>query len=780
MVYRRLDEVRDQVTARLAAVLRTAGGTNQARVEREDVHRRLAERLGQLNAAERGLCFGRLDMRDGERRYIGRIGLHDDSADPEPVLIDWRAPAARPFYVATAVSPHDVRRRRHIRVQARTVVEVHDELLDLADAADAADAQSGVTGEAALLAALDAGRTGQMTDIVQTIQAEQDEVIRASHAGVLVVQGGPGTGKTAVALHRAAYLLYARREQLARRVVLVIGPNPTFLRYIGNVLPSLGETSVLLATVGELYPGVTANLAESPLATEVKGRLEMADVVAAALADRQWVPDEALAVDYEGRTLLLARETCVRIRARARESRLPHNAVRPLVIREITAALAREYADRIRADLALDTLEIGEFDDEFVNPEAGELEVDDLELESIRQEMLTAPAVRDALDRLWPALTPQRLLSDLFAAPQRIASAAEQFSEDDRRALYRAPAAGWSAADIPLLDEAAELLGEDDSAERARRAREHQERLAYAQGVLDVAMGSRSPDLEAGEESLTAVDVIDAARLAERHAESDPRTAAERAAADRTWTFGHVIVDEAQELSPMAWRLLMRRCPARSMTIVGDTAQTGDPAGTASWGRVLDPYVPGRWRLRELTLNYRVPAEIMAVAAAVLAEIDPALRPPRSVRSTGAEPWRLRVAPDELAERLGELVVRQEAVLAGRRLAVLVPAAELARLGAAIVDAVPGAALGEDPEQAPPVVVLDVRQAKGLEFDVVLIAEPARILAESPRGLNDLYVALTRATQRLGVVHSEPLPAMLAGPAGLAHEPGRGDGGAGW
>ncbi|GAA3093610.1 DNA helicase [Streptosporangium carneum] len=749
MLYGRLDDLREQVSARLARVLRERGETPQARGERDAAHAGYGERLARLNAAENGLCFGRLDLEDGRRRYVGRIGLPgesgDDGADDEPPLIDWRAPAARPFYLATAVSPHGVRRRRHIRTRARKVVGVHEEVLDL-DSADEAG-RTELTGEAALLAALDAGRAGRMTDIVATIQAEQDRIIRSGHRTALVVQGGPGTGKTAIALHRAAFLLYTHRDLLARRGVLIVGPNTAFLRHIGQVLPSLGETGVLTATVGELYPGVEARLTESPDAAEVKGRAAMADVVAAAVRDRQWVPDDVLEVDFEGEVLPLGREICVRARDVGRGSLLPHNRARPLVVPMILDALAGLYAERIGAD-----------------PFGGPNLLEETQVEGIREEMRTAPGVRAALDTLWPALTPQRLLSDLLSCPERLASAAPGLTEAERDLLLRAPDAGWSPSDVPLLDEAAELLGEDDRAAAALAERRRRGRVAYARGVLEIDFGSRSTDLEDGQEPevLSAFDLVDAERLAERYEERDLRTTAERAAADRTWSFGHVIVDEAQELSEMAWRLVVRRCPTKWMTVVGDLAQTGDPAGTTSWQRVLDPYLEDRWRLERLTLNYRVPSEIMAVASDVLAAIDPAIAPPRSVRGTGVSPWHARVPRAGLPGLVEEVVAREAAEPGDRSLAVIVPAAMLEELGETVARVTSRAAREESPEPDGRVTVLTTRQAKGLEFDSVLIVEPALIMAESPRGLNDMYVALTRATRRLGVVHTGELPPVLA------------------
>jgi DNA helicase IV len=740
MLYGRLDSLRSRASDRLAQVLREAGGTHQARSEREAFGAMYAQQLSQFDAAENGLCFGRLDFHDDERRYIGRIGIHGESGDYEQLLMDWRASAARPFYLATAASPADVRRRRHIKTRGRTVVSVDDEVLDLA-AADPGK-HEGLTGESALLAALSASRTGQMRDIVETIQAEQDRIIRSDLAGVLVVQGGPGTGKTAVALHRAAFLLYTYRRQLMKRGVLVVGPNPTFLRYIGQVLPSLGETSVLLSTVAELYPGINASGSESREASEIKGRLAMAGVVATAIRDRQRVPRGPIEVVADHEVLRLDAATCARARERARRSRRPHNQARRVFAREIVDALTRQLAARLGANV------LGE----------GNL-LDRSDVDDLRRELRRDPEVRALIERLWPVLTPQRLLADLFASSGRLEAAAPRLTAAERATLLREPSSDWTPADVPLLDEAAELLGVDDRAARAAAEQRRRDEVAYAGGVLDIL----SRDLDDDPEVLMGADLLDAGELAARHEDEASLTAAERAAGDRTWAFGHVIVDEAQELSEMAWRMLMRRCPARSMTIVGDIAQTGDLAGTSSWERVLDRYQGDRWRLASLTINYRTPAEIMTVAAEVLAAIDPALELPRSVRDSGATPWRQEVAPADLADGLASVTSRAAARLGDGRLGVIVPAARLHEFGQAISAVVPGSAIGEQPELERPVVVLTVGQAKGLEFDSVLIGDPAGILAESPRGLNDLYVALTRATQELGVVYAGGLPAVLAG-----------------
>ncbi|HEV7898720.1 MAG TPA: ATP-binding domain-containing protein [Planosporangium sp.] len=757
MLYGRLDELREQASNRLDGSLRATGGTPQARSERETVITMYTDQLAQFSAVENGLCFGRLDFHSGERRYIGRIGIFDESGDYEPLLLDWRAPAARPFYLATAASPEGVTRRRHIRSRHRKVVGLDDEVLDLT--ATRRTTHEDVTGEAALLAALDAGRTGRMRDIVETIQAEQDCVIRADLGGTLVVQGGPGTGKTAVALHRVAYLLYTYRQQLSTRVVLVVGPNETFLRYISQVLPSLAETGVLLGTIGDLYPGVTARHPEPPEAAAIKGRLEMTEVLAAAMRDRQRVPDTFVDLAMDQDTLRLDRATWEDARARARSSGKLHNLARPIFDAEIIHALSLQLAEKIGTDPFADDPLGG--DDAPGDPNL----LEEADLAEIRRELRGEPEVQAALDWMWPILTPQQLLGGLYASADRLATAAPQLTEAERALLLREPGVGWTPADVPLLDEAAELLGEDDRPVDALAEKRRRERVAYAEGALEIMSGSASLDFEdeAESEILAATDLLEAERLAERHAAQARLTPAEHAAADRKWAFGHVVVDEAQELSPMAWRLLMRRCPSRSMTVVGDVAQTGDLAGTSSWARVLEPYVDHRWRLEELTVNYRTPAEIMAVGAGVLAAIDPSLRPPRSVRSTGVEPWGIRVEPERLTECLVEVVLREAAEVEDGRLGVIVAAGQEEELGAAVTKAMPEAAVGEQPDLESRVVVLTVRQAKGLEFDSVLVVEPARIVAESPRGYSDLYVALTRATQRLGVLHSEPLVAGLSG-----------------
>ncbi|MFJ3921884.1 HelD family protein [Streptomyces sp. NPDC090022] len=742
-LYARLDDLRDQAEGAVRRALRQVGNGYQERLERDVLVAEQSGLLSALNAGESGLCFGRLEFADGQDHHIGRIGIREDDPERTPLVVDWRAEVARPFYLATGHHPMGLRRRRHITTRGRQVTALHDEILDLTD--PERTGHEGADADAVLLAALDAARTGRMHDIVETIQAEQDRIIRSPHRGVLVVEGGPGTGKTAVALHRAAYLLYAHRELLARRGVLIVGPGPAFLGYIGEVLPALGETGVLLASPGELFPGVRATGADRPGAAAVKGRAAMADVLARVVRDRQTlpetvpagsgeesdvVPEAALEIDHDDYGILLLDRTMAHeARDRARSTGLPHNLARPYFAFRIIDALTDQLADRLGAD-------------PFGGPNL--LGPDDIA--QLGKEIATSGPVHEAIDTLWPSLTPQRLIADFLAEPTHL-------SEADA-ALIRRSGSDWTPADVPLLDEAAELLGVDETAQRAAAERERLERVAYAQGVLDLSAGSESYEFEDQEnEYLAAHDIIDAERMAERHEEEDHRSAAERAAADRTWAFGHVIVDEAQELSAMAWRLLMRRCPTRSMTLVGDPAQTGDEAGCGSWARILQPYVGERWEMVRLGVNYRTPAEVMDVAAAVLRARHPGFDPPASVRSTGVRPW-VRATGD-LARTVGEAV--EHGTPAEGRLAVIAPRA----LHEALAGVLPGVRARAEPDLTRAVALLEPRQAKGLEFDTVIVVEPADFRP------SDLYVALTRPTQTLGIVHSGRLPEGLAGAEGL-------------
>ncbi|MBB2915302.1 DNA helicase IV [Streptosporangium becharense] len=736
-LYDRLDTARKETAAALRAEYARgeSGGSHQARVEREVAAGEHARRLAQLFGVERDLCFGRIDDTDGETLYIGRIGLRDE--DREIILTDWRAPAARPFYTATPATPESLVRRRHLHLRERTVVGLDDEVFDLERLSEG-DRRT-LVGEAALLAALRRERTGRMSDVVATIQAEQDRVIRSGLAGALVVQGGPGTGKTVAALHRAAFLLYTHRTTLERRGILVVGPSPLFSRYIGQVLPSLGETDVVLSSLGELYPGVRATASDTPATAVVKGDARMAGVVAAALRDRQRVPDgdlwvaitvrtslrDGVEVVVERMTLTVDHDTCVRARDRARTSRHPHNVARRLFMMDILKALAADEAEQLGSP------------------------PDEEDLRYARKALWSQDAVRDAVDGLWPSLTPEQLIADLLTSSEALGSAAPDLSEEERAALLRPPGAPWTVDDVPLLDEAAELLGEDEDAgppadvvRATEEEREAEER--YARGVLEFT--------GLLEDEMMAADI-----LAGRHRDTGPViTTAERARRDRRWAYGHVIVDEAQELSAMAWRTVMRRIPARSLTVVGDIAQTGSAAGARSWEEMLDPYVKGRWRQEHLLVSYRTPVEIMRVAADVLRAVAPDQEPPESVRDGGSPPRAVRLDPDAPGgpAALEALVADELAEIGEGRLAVIVPDARHAWISALFPR--------EGDVLDVPVAVLTVTAAKGLEFDAVVVVEPEEILTQTPMGGNDLYVAITRATRRLTVTHRGDLPPMLS------------------
>ncbi|MBF6222030.1 AAA family ATPase [Nocardia abscessus] len=698
-LYARLDAERAQVKGRYGAALRGNGGTL---VDRDVEVRALAKQVKRLDVADNGLCFGRLDTLSGEHSYIGRIGLFDEENEYEPLLLDWRAPAARAFYVATAASPENMRRRRQFHTRGRHVVDFTDEVLGRPG--------GGERGDAALLAAVNAPRGTGMRDIVATIQSEQDEIIRLDHPGVLVIEGGPGTGKTVVALHRVAYLLYTQRERMERHGVLVVGPNPAFLNHIGRVLPSLGETNVVFTTTGDLMPGLRVTADDTPDAARLKGSLKILDVLAAAVADRQRLPEHPLPIELTDVTVRIDAETAEWAREEARASGLPHNEARAVFGEIVTWVLTERAIARIgRGWLTREDREAWE------NLRA------DLRAELADHDRFTA-----ALDELWPILTPETLLAQLYASPQRLRAAGAD------RTLFRADGAAWTVSDVPLLDELVDLLGRDSPADRAAE-RQQQAEAEYAAGVLDILVDRA--DMMDDEDHLFAQDLLYAEDLADRFLERDSRELAERAAADRDWTYRHVVVDEAQELSEMDWRVLMRRCPGRSFTVVGDLAQRRSVAGATSWGAMLEPYVPGRWVYRSLSVNYRTPSEIMTVAAAVLAEFAPGVQPPESVRACGVQPWSRWVTADELPTAIEEFV-RGEADREGTSIVIGPPD-------------VPGAVAASE--------------TKGLEYDAVLVVEPERILAEGPRGAAELYVALTRATQRLGVLHRDPLPRALTG-----------------
>jgi DNA helicase IV len=645
------------------------GGTHQARYERDVIEETVRSRLAHLEIGDAALVFGRIDRTTGEAFHIGRLAVADERQ--EPVVVDWRAPVAEPFYRATGRAPMGLTRRRHFAVRGRTLLGIEDEVFDASVTPD-----SDLVGPGALLAALEQSRTGQLGDIVATIQAEQDEIIRSELGGVLVVQGGPGTGKTVVALHRAAYLLYTYRFPLEDQGVLVIGPNRVFLRYIHRVLPSLGETGVEQVVLADLVPGVRVHVAESLPVGRLKGEVRMGALLARAVRDRQRPLTRDLVVPFGLTSLRVDVATSQRIVRAATRRAHQHNAARRFVEQALFDALAAS---------ARDTVDSG----------------------TVRERVRSTEEVRAALEWMWPVLTPAQLLHDLFGSAALLRLAARTSFDDDEVARLVRPRSEtveevpWTDADIPLLDEALALLG--------------------------------------------------------------PKPARAGQEAEEIRTYGHIVIDEAQDLTPMAVRMISRRSLNGSITMVGDLAQATGAIAPSSWDDIL-AHLPARKppRVRELTIGYRIPAQSMALAARVLSVAAPALVPPRSVREGDVPPIIRRVAGAELASEVASAVETLLAALGDGSVAVVTPGSQADFVASALESR--GFAVGRAARQAldAQVTVVPVGLVKGLELDGVVVVEPGRIVDEEHQGLRALYVALTRATKRLVIVHADPLPDALA------------------
>ena len=818
LAYSELDRQLAQARRSLARTeAQGVSGTHQSRGERDAYAAHYSSLVSSLEGVEDRLVFGRMDMSrapcdsagpvgssasgavsdrnvgssspvtdGGRRHYVGRIGLQD--AQHREVILDWRAPLARAFYQATASHPMGLVRRRHIDTRARRVLGVEDEVLDLdaleADGAPLGSSGAGVAagelqGEGALIAAMSAARDGRMADIVATIQAEQDRIVTSSGRGVLVVQGGPGTGKTAVALHRVAYLFYSERERLERSGVLLVGPSRTFLRYVEQVLPSLGETGVVSTTMGDLVPGVRATAWEDARIAEIKGRSLWAKALEGAVRGLQRVPEVPRDIEVQGVRLTLEPSDVREAASRARRGGKPHNLARETFVLWLLERLTDQYAAATNQDAS------------------------DADTRAwIREDIRTARDTRREINLCWMPTTPEGLLERLWSRPALLEQVAPSLSEQERALLHRGAGSGLTVADIPLIDELAELLGpsEDAQARRARLETRHREDLvAYAAQAIE------SQDLGNG--------MVSAEMLADRVSQGGPTLSlTERARADRTWTYGHVVVDEAQELGAMAWRALARRCPVRSFTVVGDLAQYSGPHAPGSWGEALSalgtnsPKEPGgrarsqsrrRARSRQglrsgrphggstplreeaLSVCYRTPATIMEVAEETVTQLGhPPVYPVRSVRDlpecleitevtevaggegaedpadtedSGAWAQTLREAVSQesarLDERLGTGVGRIAVISSSPR---RIEALLLRDPALSVLMEAPGGDVLRSR-----LLVVNPVLSKGLEFDVVVLIDPADI---GERSAGDLYVAMTRPTQRLRVISRSPLP----------------------
>jgi AAA domain/UvrD-like helicase C-terminal domain len=740
-VYDRLEGMRAQANE-LAGEghRRAAAGSVTGLVERDAMVHRAAAQLRALDAEAEGLVFGRLDFDDGETYHIGRLGVRDDL---EPLLVDWRAPAAAPFYRATSGEPLGVVRRRVITCRGPKVIDLDDDVLSPDDVGDLR-----VLGEGALLAALRRSRGPHMRDIVTTIQREQDRAIRAPARGVTLLTGGPGTGKTQVALHRAAYLLYTDRGRFTDGRILVVGPSTVFTNYISRVLPSLGEDSVHLRALGELVEGVIATRRDCADVAQIKGSDRMRDVLIELMWQTPPTAPDRLRLVYAGQVLTLGADDLSAARRRVR-ARCEAIGRKPNTARTLAAAILLDalwtIVDGTHLDRDLFVEDVGD---------RGEF--------------------RRFLQAWWPVLTPTMVLSWLTHAARVVgldAGAAETLA-----ASYRGRT-GWSVDDVPLLDELAELLGEPPAAPKAPepewRLRElttgtrRVETFVLSCGLRDgwelYAPGHPTPIALAG----PAID-NDAVAAAQRWAEAVILREGHRVV---SWTDGfdphdeegyvpvlaeplpveepddgspaddpylHVILDEAQDLSPMECRMVARRAEYASMTVVGDLGQATHPLAAGSWPQLLNRLGKREVRTLELHTGYRVPQVIADYAARVL---SPGIAPTRSYRPGGTLSVR---HVDDIPAAVQDAVRRapRDATVA------VIAADEAAEELAPLID-------------VPNVAVVPASLVKGLEYDHVIVVEPADIVAAEPRGHNRLYVALTRAVAGLLVLHQKTLPATL-------------------
>ena len=722
--YSRLDQLRSQYREQRQKIDANHGvGNAQGWTERDALATHFAELSSRLDNVEERLVFGRLDMKDHATHYIGRISLLDEHSSP--LLVDWRAPISAPFYQATAQEPLGVVRRRHIATRARTVTSVEDELLDV----DQAQHQ-GLTlqGEGALMSALSSARSGRMGDIVATIQGEQDRVIRASDRGILVVQGGPGTGKTAVALHRAAYLLYTQREKLERSGVLIIGPSRTFLRYIEQVLPSLGESGVVQMTIGDIVPGLSAQDDDPVDIAAIKGRAAFSRILREAVRLIPRLPDRDQVLQVWNRRVTLRVKDIQEALSRARRSGRPHNVARESFAMGLMELLAGRLI--VEAGDASSTADI-----------------DPDDLRTWISEIRDSVDARRAINLAWMPTQAPAFLRKLWSRPDLLAQANRKagtpLSVEDLNLLYRTQDEPLTISDIPLIDELEELLGTLDLASaqkrRAEEQREKEERERANEALKATGLGG----------GIVTADML----MRQTQEAPSLRPLAERARADRSWTYGHIVIDEAQDLSPMAWRCLLRRCPSRSMTVVGDLDQKRGHRRPHSWKQALGPAARAFSEEFVLSISYRTPRALTRIAQAVMAQHGtPVLYPMEAVRDVPdcyqvsyTHKDTLKECVSQVVSTLEERLDREEGEGKGR-ICVIVPD-DQAQLWHA--DESGASALDQR------VSYLTAAGSKGLEFDSVVVVEPGEILEQ---GSGDLFVALTRATHDLHAVTTTQLP----------------------
>ena len=682
----------DRIYARLEAAAESArqlaaDGHARARlgnegglVERDAIVFQAGRRLATLDAAHEGLVFGRLDMLDGAARYIGRLGLRN--ADRDVMLVDWRAPAASVFYQATAKEPAGVIRRRVLQSFTDRVIGIEDDLLDVDNAPD----EMVVIGEGALMASLTRSRDRSMHSVVSTIQKEQDDAIRAPQRGVTTITGGPGTGKTVVALHRAAYLLYTDRRRYEAGGVLVVGPSPVFISYIERVLPSLGETTVSLRALGEVVDGIRAVRHDDPHVAVVKGSARMRQVLSRVARSEAPGAPTSFRIFYRDDVLTLGPSDLARVRRKVLAGGQRRNRAAVKVADELIA----ELWEQATGDRARD-----QGRDEFAHAMSGDRDF--------------STFARD----WWPIVDAVDVLGWLADKALLRRTSSGLLDKDEIDDLAETLGGEPSVEDVPLIDELRYLLGDPV----ALPEDEEEDPLSDLddETVPELATSTERP-------------------IGDGKAQSRPIGSIEDD------NYAHLLVDEAQDLSPMQWRMLGRRGRHASWTIVGDAAQSSWPLPTEAAG-ARDEALRGKNRNAfRLSTNYRNSAEIFDVAAAYAEATITGVDRPVAVRSTGVEPVLTEVGASDLAAAVRDATWQLTGELDGT-VAVVVPAGWEPEVTGWL-----------GPREEERVPVLDAIATKGLEFDGLVLVEPDRIVAESAAGSRTLYVVLTRATQRLHVV----------------------------
>ncbi|RBY81857.1 AAA family ATPase [Blastococcus sp. TF02A-26] len=687
------------LSERLAAERRAPGGTGQEALDRDlEVHR-LSARLRALRRFGLDLCLGRMVRADGEAVYVGRLGLTDDSG--RRLLLDWRSPAAAPFFGATHADPAGLVSRRRYRWTRGRITDYWDEVFT----ADGLEGHAALDEQSAFIASLGTNRSARMRDVLGTIQADQDAIIRAGSRGALVVDGGPGTGKTVVALHRTAYLLYSDpRLGAGRGRVLFVGPHEPYLAYVSDVLPSLGEDGVQTCTLRDLVPqGRTVGEETDPAVASLKADLRMVAAVEPAVRLYETPPTGRTEVVTPWGTVVLDGGDWAEA-FDARDPGAQHNEARD----QVWEALLTILLDQLR-----DVEESAEAEEEF---DAYGLATADPD-EAYRRALAGNRELVRAFDRAWPLLEPADLVADLWSVPAYLRRCAPWLTRDEVDLLQRSDPAAWTLSDLPLLDAARQRIGDPEVARRRRRqaAVTAAERARMADVVADLITTDDSDmkvmSMLRGQDLRGALVDGDALPAAEPDLLAGP--------------FAHVVVDEAQELTDAEWSMLLRRCPSGSFTVVGDRAQArhGFPE---SWASRLMRVGLGEVRLASLTVNYRTPAEVMAEAEPVIRAVLPDANVPTSIRSSGL-PVRFG-AVSELESVVSDWLAEHEE-------------------GVACVIGAPSFPGSARVRSLTPVL------AKGLEFDLVVLVDPEEF-GTGVEGAVDRYVAMTRATSQLVVLRS--------------------------